>query len=351
MKKLRVALIFGGRSAEHEVSLRSARSIAAALNPERYEVIPVAIDRAGVWQIADNACRYLADSSSKDVVPRAGDLVPAFSSKEGPFDVAFPIVHGPYGEDGTLQGLLKLANIPFAGPSVLGSAVGMDKDVMKRLLRDAGIPIPKFKVFHATENIDLDQCFSELGNTLYVKPANMGSSVGISRAQDSVELDAAIKLAFQFDCKILIEEGVVARELEISVLGNDNPQASLPGEIRPKGGFYDYENKYVDDDGAELLIPAPLTQEQTKRCQELAVKTFRTLCCEGMGRVDLFLTEDDRLMVNEINTLPGFTSISMYPKLWEVSGVSYGALLDRLIELAIERFQRESKYLVKPHAN
>jgi D-alanine-D-alanine ligase len=351
VRRLKVALIFGGRSAEHEVSLRSARSIASALDPERYEVVPVAIDRKGVWQIADGAVKYLENSTSEEVAHTSGALVPAFSAENCPFDLAFPIVHGPYGEDGTLQGLLKLANVPFVGPSVLGSAVGMDKDVTKRLLREAGIPVPKFKVFSSVREINPEQCFSELGQTLFVKPANMGSSVGISRVKSVAALEAAVALAFQFDCKILVEEGVAAREIEVSVLGNSDPQASVPGEIRPKGGFYDYENKYISDDGAELLIPAPLTSAEVSRCQELAVRTFKVLCCEGMSRVDLFLTATGELMVNEINTLPGFTSISMYPKLWEASGLSFRNLLDRLIELAIERFNRESRYLVKPDAN
>ncbi|HET9942620.1 MAG TPA: D-alanine--D-alanine ligase family protein, partial [Terriglobia bacterium] len=262
-----------------------------------------------------------------------------------PVDVFFPIVHGTYGEDGTIQGLLELAGVPYVGAGVLGSAVGMDKDVMKRLLREAGLPVGDFWV---TRSRDIDAFVSEFGATLpypvFVKPANLGSSVGISKAHNAGELPKALAVAAEFDRKIVIEKGIDAREIELSVLGNDDPKASIPGEIIPAREFYDYHAKYVDDD-SRLLIPALLSDSQVREAQDLAIRTFQALDCSGMGRVDLFLEKPTgRFLVNEINTLPGFTSISMYPKLWEASGLSYADLLDRLIALAIER-QTEKKKL------
>jgi D-alanine-D-alanine ligase len=259
-------------------------------------------------------------------------------------DVIFPVLHGPYGEDGSVQGLLKLANIPYVGPGVLGSAIGMDKDVQKRLLHAAGIPVGRFVAVTRSErkHLSFDKVSKELGMPLFVKPANLGSSVGISKVHNEQEFEPAIEKAFEFDRKIVIEEFVECREIEVAVLGNDDPIASIPGEILPKHEFYSYEAKYLDENGAGLEIPAKLTDEQTEHIRKLAVETFKTLCCEGMSRVDFFLTKDGRFLVNEINTIPGFTNISMYPKLWEATGIPYSELLDRLIQLAIERHEVES---------
>jgi D-alanine-D-alanine ligase len=261
-------------------------------------------------------------------------------------DVIFPVLHGPFGEDGTVQGLLKLMNLPFVGAGVLGSAVGMDKDVMKRLLRDAGIPMARFLVVTRAlrQTLDLPAIAAEFGLPCFVKPANLGSSVGISRVNALDEFEAAIAEAFRFDHKILIEEGIQGREIECSVLGNDAPIASLPGEIITDAGhhqFYSYEAKYLDEHGATLAIPANLPERVIADVQAMSIRAFQALCCEGMARVDCFVTADERVIINEINTIPGFTRISMYPKLWEASGIAYRDLITRLIRLALERHERE----------
>jgi D-alanine-D-alanine ligase len=261
----------------------------------------------------------------------------------GKVDVAFPILHGPFGEDGTVQGLLKLADVPFVGAGVLGSAVGMDKDVMKRLLRDAEIPIAKFLAFEhaAQEEIHFANIKRVLGLPVFVKPANLGSSVGISKVTHRNQFTGAIREAFRYDNKILIEESIRGREIECSVLGNEHPIASLPGEIITRHDFYSYDAKYIDEKGAQLVIPAELPESITKKIQEFAIRSFKVLCCEGMARMDFFLRNQREIFVNEINTIPGFTKISMYPKLWEASGITYADLIDRLIRLALERFRRE----------
>jgi D-alanine-D-alanine ligase len=261
----------------------------------------------------------------------------------GSLDVVFPILHGPFGEDGTVQGLLKLANIPFVGAGVLGSAVGMDKDVMKRLLRDAGIPIAKFITLqkYSANEVAFDEARDQLGLPLFIKPANLGSSVGIHKVRDREEFDRSVRDAFNYDNKVLIEECIVGREIECSVLGNDQPVASVLGEILPTHEFYSYEAKYLDESGAVLEIPAKLPQEISERIRQTALKTFSVLCCEGMARIDFFLRNGEEIIVNEINTIPGFTRISMYPKLWEASGLPYSELIDKLIGLALEKFERE----------
>jgi D-alanine-D-alanine ligase len=258
-------------------------------------------------------------------------------------DVVFPILHGPFGEDGTMQGLLKLANIPFVGAGVLGSAVGMDKDVMKRLLRDAGLPIASFLAIKENDIPSFEEVAEKIGLPFFVKPANLGSSVGVNKVNDEKDFENAIREAFAFDRKIIIEENIDGREIECAVLGNDDPIASIPGEIISDHDFYSYEAKYIDEHGAKIEIPAKLSDELIAKIQALAIKTFKTLDCEGMGRVDFFLKNDDEIIVNEINTIPGFTSISMYPKLWQASGISYPELIDRLIQLAFERFEKEKK--------
>jgi len=358
-KKIRVGILFGGRSAEHEVSLQSAKNIIDAIDANKYEVVLIGIDKRGQWHLNEEPQFLLpAVESGLPELPETGEnlaLVPGKEAEQfvalsgqqrlGPLDVIFPILHGPFGEDGTVQGLLKLANIAFVGAGVLGSAVGMDKDVMKRLLRDADIPIARFIAAnrYSWKQIGFDEVRGRLGLPLFIKPANLGSSVGISKVRDREEFERAVREAFHYDHKILIEECIKGREIECSVLGNDKPIASVPGEILPRHEFYSYEAKYLDENGAVLEIPAKLPPETSERIRQLAIKTFTVLCCEGMARVDFFLRNGEEIIVNEINTIPGFTRISMYPKLWEATGISYAELIDRLIQLALERFQREQR--------
>jgi D-alanine-D-alanine ligase len=354
-RRLRVALLFGGRSAEHEISIQSARNIVEAIDRKKYQVALVGINKKGEWYLCEalpvRGARLTEFKSSRQkvvLVPtrKGGALVTlSHRPKIQPVDVVFPVLHGPCGEDGTVQGLLKLANVPFVGAGVLGSAVGMDKDVMKRLLRDSGIRTAKFLVFDRPSlgRIDFTTVKHHLDLPFFIKPANLGSSVGIHKVQDKERFEAAIQDAFGYDSKILIEEFVSGREIECSVLGNDEPAASLPGEIIPRHEFYSYEAKYLDEKGAALEIPAQLPPEIVKEIREVSVRAFKALCCEGMARVDFFLRDNKEVIVNEINTIPGFTKISMYPKMWEASGLSYAELIDRLIQLALERFEREQK--------
>ncbi|HEY1773867.1 MAG TPA: D-alanine--D-alanine ligase [Gammaproteobacteria bacterium] len=354
-KKIRVGILFGGKSAEHEISLLSAKNVIDALDRSKYEPVLIGIDKAGRW-VTSEPSKFLLNHTDPKLIAlnkaesRDVALIPQSSGKltgldsaglDRAVDVVFPILHGPLGEDGAVQGLLKLADVPFVGAGVLGSAVGMDKDVMKRLLRDAGIPVSKFLVFGRGQKPDYAAVTKQLGAPVFVKPANLGSSVGISKAKDEPSFHKAVALAFRYDTKIVIEESIKGREIECAVLGNQEPKASIPGEIIPTHEFYSYEAKYLDADGARLEIPAKLDAATVQRVQEMAVKTFQALNCEGMGRVDFFLTAGGKLFVNEINTIPGFTKISMYPKLWEASGIGYTQLISRLIELAMERFQHE----------
>jgi D-alanine-D-alanine ligase len=355
-RKLRVAILFGGKSAEHEISLLSARNIVAAMDKKKYEIIAVGIDKDGRW-FFDEGARLLMDRTQTKVefhdMKNAGAVLPGASKTPmvrpstgtsiGAVDVVFPVLHGPCGEDGAVQGMLKLANVPFVGAGVLGSAVGMDKDVMKRLLRDAGIPIPGFLVFDGAskKHISFARARRALGLPLFVKPANLGSSVGISKVSRPSDFPRAVKEAFRYDNKILLEENISGREIECAVLGNEYPVASVPGEIITGHPFYSYEAKYIDDRGARLVIPAELPRPVGRRIQELSVQCFKVLCCSGMARVDFFLRGQDEIFVNEINTIPGFTKISMYPKMWGASGLSYSRLIDRLIQLALQRFRAE----------
>ncbi|MBN1696601.1 MAG: D-alanine--D-alanine ligase [Spirochaetales bacterium] len=356
-RKITVGVLFGGRSAEHEISLRSAYNVIGAINRERYGIVLIGIDKGGTWRhlrpdffsgCGENTDRLDLRSKGDPVFLSPGMdgrklVVTVKPETELSIDVFFPVLHGPYGEDGTIQGLLKLLNVPFVGADVLGSAVGMDKDVMKRLLRDAGIPIARFLCFRKGEDerIGFNGISAELGLPLFVKPANLGSSVGVSKVESEREFDRAVSEAFGYDKKIIIEEMIEGREIECSVLGNENPVASLPGEITSRDGFYSYRAKYIDEDGAVLGIPAELPGGVVREVQEYAVRTYRALCCEGMARVDMFLAGGNRVVVNELNTIPGFTRISMYPKLWEISGIPYDTLIDRLIELAMDRFENE----------
>ncbi len=358
-RKLKVGIVFGGKSSEHEVSLQSAKNVIEALDKDKYEVVLIGIDKTGRWHLNDKT-QYLLNENNPNLIKlnksnaevtiltdgKTNRLINITENRNlGSLDVVFPVLHGPFGEDGTVQGLLKLANIPFVGAGVLGSAVGMDKDVMKRLLRDADIPIADFLVFNniSIKKTSFKEVERSLGLPFFVKPANCGSSVGISKVHNEIEYKKAIDEAFLFDSKIIIEESIQGREIECSVLGNEEPIASIPGEIIPKGEFYSYRAKYIDEDGAALEIPARLDKDIVERIQIHAVKAFQALCCEGMARVDMFLKPDEEILVNEINTIPGFTKISMYPKLWEASGISYSKLIDKLIELAIERFEKEQK--------
>lgn len=354
-KRLRIAILLGGKSAEHEISLLSARNICEAIDKKKYQPILVGIDKNGEWQLVQfpqerwpKAIRSARPNRRVTLVPgkKSCQLV-ALAGRRSltPVDVVFPILHGPFGEDGTIQGLLKLANVPFVGAGVLGSAVGMDKDVMKRLLRDAGIRTARFVVLERSSSAKMvfEDLQTQLGLPFFVKPANLGSSVGIHKVKDKEQFVRAVQDAFRYDSKILVEEYIQGREIECSVLGNDHPIASLPGEIIPRHDFYSYEAKYLDEKGAVLEIPAKLPADVTKAVQGVAIKAFKVLCCEGMARVDFFLRNNREVIVNEINTIPGFTKISMYPKLWEASGISYTELIDRLIQLALERFERERK--------
>ncbi len=351
MAKLRVGLLFGGRSVEHEVSITSAGSIVKALDPSRYEVLPIFVGHDGDWRIGQVGMlpEQLARPESGGVVPalagtRAIESVGGGSASERQVDVIFPIIHGTGGEDGSLQGFLELAGVPYVGAGVLGSAVCMDKDVAKRLLVEAGIPVVPWVLVRAHQLTDeaavVERVFGELAPPVFVKPANLGSSVGTRKVKARDELLPALNDALRYDEKVLVERAIDGREIEVAVLGDAHPEASLPGEICPRAEFYDYESKYVDED-TELLVPAPLEPEQTEQVQRLALEAYRALEAGGMARVDFFLERGtDRLYVNELNSLPGFTDVSMYPRLWDASGLPYPALVDRLIELALERQRR-----------
>ncbi len=362
-KKLRVGIIFGGRSGEHEVSLASAASVIRALDPEKYEAVPIGITKDGRWLVGGGAQKLLADvlKSGERVSlppdPTAASLVPMASSSGHPsvtVDVMFPVLHGTFGEDGTVQGLLELSGLPYVGAGVLASAVGMDKDVQKRLFAEAGLPIVPFLAFRRSEwereRVKILRAIKKKFRfPVFVKPATLGSSVGMTRVKAAHELGAAIDTAAEFALKIMVEKAVTAREIEVSVLGNDDLRASIPGEILPHREFYDYAAKYLEQ-GTRLLIPAPLKKKQVAVIQDYAVRAFRAIDGTGMARCDFFLEKKSgKIFVNELNTIPGFTSISMYPKMWEASGLPYSKLIDRLIELAFElhREKARTKYSIE----
>ncbi len=351
--KLHLVVLFGGRSGEHEVSLMSARSVLAALKPERYEIIPVGITKAGRWLTGPNALEAFTAGETDDLLPvtllpdpsrrglwlldDAGGLQPY-----APVDVVFPVLHGTFGEDGTLQGLLELADVAYVGAGVVGSAVGMDKGIFKDVMRAHGIPLAAYTVLSRHE-VETDlmaavaRCEAVSPYPLFIKPANLGSSVGITKAHNRQELMDGLQVAARYDRRLVVEQGLDAREIEVSVLGNETPRASLPGEIVPAEEFYSYEAKY-EDAASQLLIPAPLTPEQTEAVRDLAVKVYRAVDGAGMARVDFLLEKSSGVFyINEVNTLPGFTQISMYPKLWEASGLPYSDLLDELVALALAR--------------
>jgi D-alanine-D-alanine ligase len=354
MKKLKIGILFGGKSAEHEVSLQSAKSIYKAIDRDKYEPVLIAINKKGEWKMREDndffvnpddpeKIRLNDDSDSVAIVPQSsGRIINSRDSEpRDKVDVLFPILHGTYGEDGTVQGMIKLIDVPFVGAGVLGSSVGMDKDVMKRLLNETGVLNAKCLIAKEDDFPIFDEAEKVLGLPMFIKPANLGSSVGISKVRNAKEYVKAIKKAFLYDTKILIEEFIDGREIECAVLGNDEVESSIPGEVVVKSDFYSYEAKYVDSTAFELKIPAEIPENLQGTIKDLACRTFKTLCCEGMGRVDIFLCKNDILYVNEINTIPGFTKNSMYPKLWEASGLSYKNLITKLIDLAIERHKKE----------
>ena len=342
-EKLRVGVIFGGRSGEHEVSLVSAQGIMNAMDKEKYDIIPIGITKEGRWLTSGDPMRVLQCNEGQGA-RRLADLHPCPPAPALPsdLDVVFPVLHGPYGEDGTVQGLLELADIPYVGAGVLGSALGMDKIAMKAIFRSYGLPVVEYiplkrRDWERDPEAMMELIEDALGYPCFIKPANLGSSVGITKVHMRSQLAPALKLAARYDRKMLAEQAVNGREIEVSVLGNDDPIASVAGEIIPCREFYDYIAKYIDN-RSELIIPADLLPELTRLTQELAIAAFLAVDCAGMARVDFLLDEDTgELYVGELNTIPGFTPISMYPKLWEASGISYSELIDRLIELALER--------------
>jgi D-alanine-D-alanine ligase len=354
-KRLRVGVLFGGRSGEHEVSLASAASVIRGLDPDKYEAVPIGITKEGHWLIGAGAQKMLPEvlKGGQRVMMTADPTDAALMKLDGSgggtrLDVVFPVMHGTYGEDGTIQGLLDLAGLPFVGAGVLGSAIAMDKDVAKRLLQAAKIPVVPWVAVPRAEweksPADVVQTIeSKFQYPVFTKPATLGSSVGMTKVHSHEELAPALNLAAEFAQKILVERAMVAREIEVSVLGNKEPAASVPGEIVPHREFYDYAAKYLEE-GTQLLIPAKLTRAQVKKFQSLAVAAFRALELCGMARVDFFLEkEGGKIFLNEVNTIPGFTSISMYPKLWEASGIPFRDLIDKLIELALEQHREKAR--------
>lgn len=350
MPKKTIAILFGGRSAEHEVSVKSARNVLAALDASKYVPVLIGLSQTGRWQLVDPD--YLQNQAV------VGDENPAVTFLPGghgqligeedelpKIDVVLPILHGPFGEDGTTQGILRAAGVPFVGAGVLGSAIGMDKVIMKQILRENELPVGDFIVLRAGDNPDYAEVVSQIGEPFFLKPANLGSSVGISKVHNQDEYNQALTQARQYDRKLILEAMITGRELECAVLGNDDARASGVGEIVPHEEFYSYSAKYLNEDGAALIIPAALDGATVARIQQLAVAAFHALECAGLARVDFFLREDGEPLINEINTLPGFTSISMYPKLWEEAGLPYASLIDKLIDLAIERWRADEALL------
>lgn len=363
MEKKKIAVIFGGRSTEHEISLLSAQNVIKSLDTSRFEPILIGIDKSGKWHYNEDSLNLMhADDPSK-IMMNTGqvEILLSQNSEEkalinrqtgtvlSHIDVIFPVLHGLYGEDGSVQGFAKLASIPCVGCNILGSAIGMDKDIMKRLLRDAGIRNAQFVTIrrHVRNKYDYATIADRLGKELFLKPANLGSSVGVSRVSNATEFEEGLNLAFQYDPKVIVEEKIVGREIECAVLGNENPICSVPGEVIPKDGFYSYENKYLDETGAELVIPAELSDAERESIQSFAIQTYKVMECEGMSRVDMFMQSDGTLVINEINTIPGFTGISMYPKLWAISGISNVELVSRLIDLAIDAHKKRNNLKIE----
>ncbi|MFA6098434.1 MAG: D-alanine--D-alanine ligase family protein [Patescibacteria group bacterium] len=360
-KKIRIGVIFGGRSGEHEVSIASAESVIKALDEKKYEVVPIGITKQGTWLTQNNPLKILKkgsfkaadtlkiitpDSTKKSLVAIKGAKGITKPITEKKLDVVFPVLHGTFGEDGTIQGLLELADIPYIGANVLASAVGMDKTIQKIIFKNSGLPVVPFVFFTKYEfknnKIFVFKKISGLGYPIFIKPANLGSSVGISKVKNFNELNEAINLAFLYDKKIIAEKAVLKpREIEIAVLGNDNPSASLPGEVFASNEFYDYDAKYVDGK-SQINIPADLPKDLSSKLRKYAINAFKSIDCSGMARVDFLLGNQNKIYLSEVNTIPGFTSISMYPKLWQATGLSYDKLIEKLITLAIEKHREKS---------
>ena len=357
MTKIKLGLFFGGRSTEHEVSIRSAESIIQNLNADRYELLPVGVDKSGKFQIGIEKTRMAMPEAAKiieNACARAGDTRLDFCKKipehlSDDFaefvDVVFPIIHGYFGEDGGIQGLMRAFDIPFVGPDILGSAVGMDKDLQKRIFRECGIAVARSVTIFSKDEANYQEIAKDLGEILFVKPANIGSSVGISKTRNEQEFNVAVQEAFQYDHRVIIEEFIEGREVECAVLGNANMQVSVCGEIVLTGSdFYDYDTKYIKSDGCKIFIPAELPENLSDKIREIAVKACKAACCEGMVRVDFLIRKkDNEPILNEINTIPGFTSISLYPAAWRASGMSTEKLMDTLVNLAFERKLRNNK--------
>lgn len=362
-KKLKVGIIFGGRSGEHEVSYCSATSIMKAINKDKYTVVPIGITKEGRWISPEETAQALQSGriEGKSTVillnnPSYNNLIRIDNNQklkkdtsEGKLDVIFPVLHGPYGEDGTVQGLLELANIPYVGAGVAASAISMDKELMKTIFKQKGLPIVKWltikrKDWYKSKEEILSLIQNSFKYPLFVKPTNLGSSVGITKVHEAKELEKAIDLASSYDRKILVEQGLEGvKEIECSILGNDEPRASVVGEVKPAGEFYDYDSKYIDE-ATQLIVPADLPEEVSRKVQEIALRAFKAIDAAGMARVDFFVTKkENKIYLNEINTIPGFTSVSMYPRMWEASGISYTDLIDRLIQLALERYQDKNQ--------
>ena len=351
-----MAIIYGGRSPEHKISLLSAQNVYQSLDKSLFDPILIAIDKSGVWHL--NQGMIASESNAATVSSNHTDYPILLSQNTGTHamvsaidkkiithvDVIFPVLHGAFGEDGSVQGLAKLADIPCVGCGILGSAVGMDKDMMKHVLRSVGIPVAKWVTVRQSTGLpSYDSIVKKLGQELFIKPANLGSSVGVSYSADAATFASGVNEALRYDSKVIIEEKIVGREIECAVLGNQKPKVSIPGEIVPKEGFYSYENKYLDEKGAELHIPAIMSAAQKEKVQRLALDTYIALECRGMSRVDMFMKEDNSLIINEINTIPGFTNISMYPKLWEATGLAQQDLITALIDYAVQEHNDLSK--------
>jgi len=361
MTKQTIAILVGGPSTEHQISLISGKSIVQAINKSKYNIVVVGIDHQTDWFVFSENDFLENPDDAKNICLKFSNAQPVFLSKEKggtwlktlsgdplhQIDVVFPVLHGAYGEDGVLQGVLRAANVAFVGVDVLSSSAGMDKDISKRIWRDAGIPIANYFIVerHKKDAISFSEIKDKLGLPLFVKPANAGSSVGVSKVTNEEEYQNALLEGFKYDQKLLVEEAIVGKEVECAILGNEFPEASVIGEIVPQDKFYSYEAKYLNANGALMAIPANIPTEISEKIQKLALTAFQSLGCEGLSRVDFFLTPENEVIINEINTLPGFTSISMYPKLWEATGLPYSELIDKLIELGKDRFDRNNKLL------
>jgi len=355
--KIKVGIVFGGRSPEHNISLLSSYNVVGNIDRSKYEPVLLAIDKDGVWHYGGDTMNLAHPSDAQKVSLPEFDNVVYLSqnAKEGAvidketgkkianIDVLYPVLHGAYGEDGSIQGMAKVAGLPCVGCGILGSSAGMDKDVTKRLLRDCGIGVADFVTLRQgyNDHLTYDTIVEKLGSELFIKPANLGSSVGVSFVDNEADFLKAVEEGFRYDPKVIVEEKITGREIECAVLGNSKPMPSTIGEILPKTEWYTFENKYIDDDGAGLAIPADIGEEHTKKAKQIAIDTYVNLECCGLTRVDMFLKEDGNIIVNEVNTLPGFTKISMYPKLWQHAGIEYQDLITKLIELAIEKFEKE----------